>query len=216
MKKVISVLSFFIIFSNAYSNNADSISSGRNSEITDSTYFNNSDSLSTLKSAEITDTTSLNSDSLSSITRVELTDTTEKCTIITKSNKYPGVKIYGFGNSSVKILASKFTREIQIKDIRSIKFKGGGFWKGALIGGGAAFFLGLLPYMIFNDTAASSQENNNNLLLGGVAIGTGLALPFALVGGLIGQKDKEFDFKKLNYYSKKETIRHLIKEYSKK
>jgi len=179
MKKVIIVLSFLLIFSNAYSNNADSILSKKNTE---------------------------------------LTDTTTECTVKTVSKvTYKEVNLFGLSDSTVNILKENLSKEILIKDIKSIKFKGGGFWNGALIGAGTAFVLGYVTVALAD--TADEEFKNGSVFLNGLLVGAAFTLPLGLLGGLIGAvvpKDHIFNFKKPDFEANRMTLKYIFKKYSNK
>ena len=178
MKKIITALTFILIFSNAYSYNSNLLLFSKKST-------------------------------------VEITDTTKKCSlrIISKKN-YTDIYIFGLSDSSVKISNGEYSKEILIRDVKSITFKGSGFWKGAAIGGG----IGLLAGILLGASLAEMCDDGDNCktqttISGGFIVG----VPFALIGGLIGSasaKDKIYDLSRLDFVSKRKKIKFLIKEYS--
>lgn len=135
-------------------------------------------------------------------------ESTIECTVATGSGKiYKDVKLYGFSDSSVKIINGNNSKEILIKDIRSINFEGTGFWKGALYGSGGALFLGFI---------IGTLDSTGEYLLDGMKLGLALTVPLAIIGGLTSKKDKYYDMSKLDLETKRKKIKQLIKQYSKK
>ena len=180
MKKLITVLLFSLIISNAYSNHSGAY-------------------LYLKKSI------------------VEITDTTYECTIVTGSKCiYKAAELYVLSDSSVIILRGDVKTEILIKDIRSIKFKGRGFWKGAVIGGGIGFGIGFIAGANATDALYAGTQDHSVAGLG-ILFGVIFAVPSGLIGGGIQSllaKDKYYDLSNLDFEAKRKKIKQLINEYS--
>ncbi len=148
----------------------------------------------------------------------KITDTTYDCEVITISGAlYSDVNISGLSDSSVKILKKDSVTEIMIKDISSIKFYRRGFWKGAMIGMGTAFAIGLLAGKGIYTTGdgGSNEFKVGNVLLVGII----LSVPFGLIGGGIGHlfaSDQLYVLSNSSFEEKRKEVRYLIKEYSDK
>lgn len=135
-------------------------------------------------------------------------EATIECTVAIGSSKiYKDVKLFVFSDSSVKILNGNKSREILIKDIRSIKFEGPGFWKGALYGSGGALFIGFI---------LGTLDTTYEYLWDGMKLGLALTVPLAIIGGLTIKKDKNYNLSKLNLESKRKKIKQLIRQNSAK
>ncbi|MDQ3020286.1 MAG: hypothetical protein M3R36_06920 [Bacteroidota bacterium] len=140
-------------------------------------------------------------------------DTTSECKIITNSRStYKDVQLFGLSDSTVKILKNGVTRELQINEIRILKFTGRGFGKGALIGGGIGFVMG---FIIGGQNLGYS---NNDFSFGkGIAGGFLIGVPFFFMGGGLGAlfaENKLYDLGNMDLLSRKNKINLLIKEYS--
>jgi len=150
------------------------------------------------------------SDSLKKIS-VILKDTASDCTVITNSRSvYKDVKLFLLMDSTVRFLKDETTGKLIISDIRTIKFKGAGFMKGAVIGWAIGFVSGFI--IGCQDFGFSNEFNFGNGMLGGFIIG----IPFALIGGGIGAlfaEDKLYDLSNLDFDSKRKKILFLMKEY---
>jgi len=124
------------------------------------------------------------------------------------------VKIFGLSDSSVKILKGEVSIEIPINDIKSITFKGSGFWKGVAIGGG----IGLLTGILFGASNTEICDGQNGCAVQFTAIaGLIFAIPSALIGGGLGvllAKDKIHYLSNLNFEAKRKKVKNIIKEYS--
>jgi hypothetical protein len=131
--------------------------------------------------------------------------TKNECTVLTLSGKiYNNVRISGMSDSSVNILKNKRPEIILIKDISSIKIEGKGFWKGALIGGGAALMLGFI---------AGNLDTTGEYLWDGMKLGMALVLPLAIVGGIFESKDTVYDMRAKDLRMKKKQIKYLLRNY---
>jgi len=150
------------------------------------------------------------SDSLKKIS-VILKDTASECTVITSSRSvYKDINLFLFKDSTVRFLKDDATGKLNISDIRTIKFKGAGFMKGAVIGWAIGFVSGFI--IGCQDFGFSNEFNFGNGMLGGFIIG----IPFALIGGGIGAlfaEDKLYDLSNLDFDSKRKKILFLMKEY---
>lgn len=176
---IITATAFFLIFSNAYSNNKGGFLIIKNASS-------------------------------------EITDTTYECTVVSVSKTiFAGANLCGLSDSSVTVLRGGSSTEILIKDIRSVKFKGRGFWKGAAIGSGIGFVLGFLAGA---SLSVSLSEGNTPPVIGpGTAIGALFAVPFGLIGGGLGvlfTEDKFYNLSKLDFDEKRKKVRYLIIKYS--
>lgn len=117
------------------------------------------------------------------------------------------VNLYGLNDSSVK--------EILIKNIKSIKFKGGGFWNVVFIGTGTAFVLGYVTIALA-DTADEEFKNRSDFL-NGLLVRTAFALPLVLIGGVIGTetpKNHIYNFKMADIEATKIKLKYIFKNYS--
>ncbi len=131
--------------------------------------------------------------------------TKSECTVMTLSGKiYNDVRISGMSDTSVKILKNSKSKVVLIKDISSIKIKGMGFWKGALLGSGSALLLGLV---------AGNLDTTGEYFWDGMKIGMALALPLAIVGGIFESKDTVYDMRVMDNSMKKKRIRYLLRNY---
>lgn len=131
--------------------------------------------------------------------------TKNECSVLMLSGKiYIDVRISGMSDSSVNILKNKRPEIILIKDISSIKIEGKGFWKGALIGGGAALMLGFI---------AGNLDTTGEYLWDGMKIGIALVLPLAIVGGIFESKDTVYDMRAMEFSMKKKQIKYLMRYY---
>lgn len=146
-----------------------------------------------------------------------ITDSTYKCTVVTiQKNVYENVSLYGLSDSSVKVFKNDFNKEILISDIKSITFNKRGFWKGAAIGAGIGFGIGLIgggKGISLTDDGGSNDYNIGTA----IAIGTIIAIPFGLIGGGLGAlfaEEKFYDLSKPSFTEKQKKIEYLIKEYS--
>lgn len=131
--------------------------------------------------------------------------TKNECTVLMLSGKiYNDVRISGMSDSSVNILTNKRTKIILIKDISTLIIDGRGFWKGALLGGGAALMLGFI---------AGNLDTTGEYLWDGMKIGIALVLPLAIVGGIFESKDTVYDMRTLDFNMKKKQIKYLMRYY---
>lgn len=131
--------------------------------------------------------------------------TKNECTVMMLSGKiYNDVRISGMSDSSVNILKNKRPEIILIKDISSIKMEGKGFWKGALIGGGAALMLGFI---------AGNLDTTGEYLWDGIKLGMALVLPLAIVGGIFESKDTVYEMRAMDFRMKKKQIKYLLRYY---
>lgn len=152
-------------------------------------------------------------DSTSTIKKnVYITDTTHECTVITSSRSvYEDVVIYGLSDSSVKVLKQDVSKELLIREIRTIKFHPRGFQKGALIGAGIGFAVGFI-------VGGQGLGFSKNFKFGeGVLVGMITALPICLIGGGIGALfagSHLYDLGNMDLKSKREKVSYLIKEFS--
>ena len=150
------------------------------------------------------------SDSLKKIS-VILKDTASECTVITSSRSvYKDVKLFLLMDSTVRFLKDETTGKLIISDIRTIKFKGAGFMKGAVIGWAIGFVSGFI--IGCQDFGFSNEFNFGHGMLGGFIIG----IPFALIGGGIGSlfaEDKLYDMSYMDRVAKRNKIKYLMKEY---
>lgn len=140
-----------------------------------------------------------------------LKDTANDCTIITSSRSvYKDVNMFGLKDSTVRFLKDDLTGKLMINDIRTIKFKGTGFWRGALIGYGIGFVSGFIIGCY--DLGFSNEFKFGD----GFAVGFLIGIPFALVGGGLGSlfaEDKLYDMGNMNLEAKRKKIMYLMKEY---
>lgn len=131
--------------------------------------------------------------------------TKNKCTVLMLSGKiYNDVRISGMSDSSVNILKNKRTKILLIKHISTIIIDGRGFWKGALLGGGAALMLGFI---------AGNLDTTGEYLWDGMKIGIALVLPLAIAGGIFESKDTVYDMRTLDFSMKKKQIKYLMRYY---
>lgn len=141
---------------------------------------------------------------------VILKDTAYLCTIITNSRSvYKDVNMFGLKDSSVKFLKDDITGKLKIDDIRTVKFRGAGFMKGALIGYGIGFVSGFI--IGGQDFGYSNNFKFGNAMLGGFIVG----IPFALIGGGLGSlfaEDKLYDLGKMDIEAKRKKLLYIMKE----
>lgn len=149
---------------------------------------------------------------LISITQIfadEIYPNSDKCDVLIKGSvPFKNVQIIEQGDSTFKVYKDGVNKEIAYENLVRIKFKKGGFWTGAAIGG-----LGV--FGVFAITGAAYGKDG---LGWGVLIGSVLAIPAALVGGLIGEfaaQDEIIDFKGLNNNIKAKRLRLIMQKHSK-
>lgn len=131
--------------------------------------------------------------------------TKSECTVMTLSGKiYNDVRISGMNDSSMNILKNNKSKSLLLKDISSIKIKGRGFWKGALVGAGGALLLGFI---------AGNLDTTGDYLWDGMKIGIALALPLAIVGGIFESKDTVYDMRAMDISMKKKQVKYLLRYY---
>lgn len=156
----------------------------------------------------------LNSDAILLLKKPEIKNNPYDCTVVTGSRSiYEDVKLFGLNDSSVLIMKDEVSREILIKDIKSLKFKGRGFWKGAIIGGAIGFALG---FWLGAELSTIDHDEPDYL---GAGTGGGLlfGIPSALIGGGLGAlfaDDIFYDLSNLDFKAKRKKLKSLIKEYS--
>ena len=106
----------------------------------------------------------------------------------------------------------RFKYKVDLKDISRISFhNGSNFWNAAGITGSVGFVLGFLAFGFF-DFNERPVFHVNQAILGGVIS----ALPFALVGGLIGALTynyDDYDIHKLNELQKYKKLKVLFRTY---
>lgn len=141
---------------------------------------------------------------------VILKDTANDCTAVTGSRSvYKDINLYLLKDSTVRFLKNDVSGELNIKDIRTIKFKGRGFMKGAVIGYAIGFVSGFI--LGCQDFGFSNEFNFGDGMLGGFIVG----IPFALIGGGLGSlfaEDRLYDLGNLDLDSKRKIILYLMKE----
>ena len=189
MKRIIFIASFFLIISNAYSYNPDSLVTLKKifAERADTNYIRAVVSDSAVKAIPVT---------------------ALECTVTTNSMKvYKNVKLSELSDSTVKIFTGSKSKEIFIKDIRSVSFNKGGFWKGLKQGAGGALFIGLLIGLI---------DSTGEYLWDGVKIGLLLAVPLGIGLGTYYEVNNkgEYDLSKLDFQEKRKKVKLLINKYS--
>ena len=145
-----------------------------------------------------------------------VTDTTYDCTVVTGSRSiYKNVKLFALKDSAIMILKDDVSEKLLINNIRTIKFKGRGFWKGAVIGGGIGFGVGAI---IGADGLHLGSDGSTDGSLGqSLAIGAVLGISFGLLGGGFGAlfaEDKFYDLSKMDFVSKRNKLKYLMKENS--
>ncbi len=142
---------------------------------------------------------------------VILKDTSYLCTIITNSRSvYKDVNMFGLKDSTVKFLKDDITGKLKIDEIRTVKFRGAGFMKGALIGYGIGFVSGFI--LGGQSFGYSGSFKFGNAMIGGFIIG----IPFALIGGGLGSlfaEDKLYDLGKMDLEAKRKKLMYLMKEF---
>ena len=188
MKSVIIIISVFLIITNAHSNNSDSVVSLKKN------------------TAESADTSYLSADVKDSAVKAERITVTD-CTITTNSFiVYKNVKLSELSDSSVKIFIGSKSREILIRDIRSVKFPKSGFWKGARYGAGGALAIGLIIGL---------TDTTGEYLWDGIKIGLLLAIPLGISTGIFYEIkiDKKFDLSKLDFQAKRKKIKYIIRTF---
>ncbi len=172
------------------------------------TYSNNSDSNVFLKinTAESADTT-LKGTLVSDSAVKALSVTSLYCTVTTNSFKvYKNVKLSELSDSSVKIFIGSKSKEIPVRDIRSVKLNNSGFWKGARYGAGGALAIGLIIGL---------TDTTGEYLWDGIKIGLLLAIPLGIGTGIFYEikNDKEFDLSKLDFQAKRKKIKYIIRTF---
>jgi hypothetical protein len=189
MKRIIFILSLFLINSISYSYNSDSLVSLKKS---------------TADSADKTYNSAIISDSAVKALPI----TALECTVTTNSMKiFKNVKLSELSDSTVKIFIGSKTKEIHIKDIRTIDFNQGGFWKGAIDGAAGALVLGLILGLL---------DSTGAYLWDGIKIGLVLAVPLGIGLGIFYEvkNDGVYDLSKLDFKAKRKKVKLLINKYS--
>lgn len=147
---------------------------------------------------------------------MDLKDTSNICTITMNSRSvYEDVQMFNLIDSTVGFLKDKKSGKLNVADIRTIKFKAKGFWKGALYGTGAGFLTGFV-IRVTGGLKLESDGSNDGSIGQGFAVGVILAVPVGLIGGGIGSliaEDHLYDMSDYSYIKKRSMIYHLIKEY---
>ncbi|HMS32521.1 MAG TPA: hypothetical protein PKC91_00400 [Ignavibacteria bacterium] len=155
---------------------------------------------------------SQNSDTsiLSKKRNIILKDTSYLCTVITNSRSvYKDVNMFGLKDSTVRFLKEDISVKLNIKEIRTVKFRGAGFMKGAFIGYGIGFVSGFI--LGGQSFGYSGSFKFGNAMLGGFIIG----IPFALIGGGLGSlfaEDKLYDLGKMDLESKRKKLFYIMKD----
>ena len=188
MKSVIIIISVFLIITNAHSNNSDSVVSLKKN------------------TAESADTSYLSADVKDSAVKAERITVTD-CTITTNSFiVYKNVKLSELSDSSVKIFIGSKSKEIPVRDIRSVKLNNSGFWKGARYGAGGALAIGLIIGL---------TDTTGEYLWDGIKIGLLLAIPLGISTGIFYEIkiDKKFDLSKLDFRAKRKKIKYIIRTF---
>jgi len=143
---------------------------------------------------------------------VILKDTADDCTVVTSSRSvYKDINLFLLKDSTVRFLKDDVSGKLNIIDIRTIKFKGRGFMKGAVIGYAIGFVSGFIAGC--QNFGFSNEFNFGNGMLGGFIVG----IPFALIGGGLGAlfaEDKFFDLSNMDLNAKRKKILFLMKEYA--
>lgn len=133
------------------------------------------------------------------------THTLRECRLTMVSGKvYSNVRLSGLNDSTVIVLKNGNAKVIFIKNISSIKISGSGFWKGAMLGSGSALLIGF-----FAGTIDTSYEH----LWDGMKIGLALALPLAIVGGIIESNEALYYLRNMNTDEKKKSFEYLFRKY---
>ncbi len=191
MKKLIIALSFILTITNVYSYNTGSLEYLVKSTV--------SNTCTTYKKMNVSD---------SAVKALMVT--AYECTVTTNSMKvYKNVKLSELSDSAVKIFIGNKPKEIYIKDIRSVKFGNGGFWKGARIGAAGAVVIGLIIGLI---------DSTGEYLWDGIKIGLVLAVPLGIGLSIFYEvkNDGVYDLSKLDFQAKRKKVKLLIKMYSAK
>ncbi len=166
------------------------------------------DSIVSLKkySAESVDTSNdrnIIRDSASKAIKVTLAE----CTLTTNTMRvYKNVKLSESGDSAVKVFIGSKTKEILIRDIRSVNFNKGGFWKGARDGAAGGLVIGLIIGLL---------DSTGEYLWEGIKIGLLLAVPLSIGTGIFYEikNDGEYDLSKLDFQAKRKKIKHIIRTF---
>lgn len=185
MKSVI-IIAVLLIITNAYSYSSDSVVSlnKNNAESTDTSEIGTAVSDSAVKAL--------------SVTSLECTVTTNTLRV------YKNVKISESGDSAVKIFIGSKTKEILIRDIRSVNFNIGGFWKGARDGAAGGMLIGLIIGLL---------DSTGEYLWDGIKIGLLLAIPLSIGTGIYYEikNEGEYDLSKLDFKAKRKKIKNIIR-----
>lgn len=188
MKRVIFIFSVFLVITNAYSYSSDSVVSLKKF------------------SAERADTCE-NRTAFSDSAVKALPVTSLECTVTANSMKvYKNVKLSESGDSAVKIFIGNKTKEILIKDIRSVIFNKGGFWKGARDGAAGGMVIGLIIGLL---------DSTGEYIWDGIKIGLLLAVPLSIGTGIFYEikNEGEYDLSKLDFQAKRKKIKHIIRTF---
>lgn len=131
--------------------------------------------------------------------------TMRECTLTTVSGKiFSDVRLSGLNDSTVTLLKKCKSKVVFIKDIRTLKINGRGFWRGALMGSGSALLLGFI---------AGNLDTTGQYLWDGMKIGLALVLPLAIIGGIFESKDTVYDISAMNIKEKKRSLKYLFSKY---
>jgi hypothetical protein len=142
------------------------------------------------------------------------TKMTDECEVYMQDKSVlSGIKLIKDTDSTLKTFKDDRYKVIRISDIRKIVFKPSvPFLKGALIGGGIGFLVGFLPVTFSKGTGHPDYSGP----IFGLFFGTVLAIPAALVGGVMGllmAVDEIYTFKRGINPDKLKSLKQLMEKH---